>query len=404
VSDRELSRVAFLRPQSGLGVRGWLDAAARVFGSYGLAVGLLVLLTLLTLFGTLAQKEKSLFDVQAEYFESIVVWVSVGPIPLPLPGAYLILVVLALNLIVGGLVRIRKGWRTAGILVVHVGMLTLLGGGLWEYVASERGSLRLFEGQSGAHFVDSERWDLAIEERRGPDLARTFLVPLDAFADAGPGEERRFTHPDLPFTLAIGDYVRNARPKVAEERHDGAPSPAVLVDVGPDRKEAGNNVPGFSVRLLEPGGKVAGRALLWGRQRAAWRVEVDGRTFDVDLIRRAYALPFEVRLDKFVKEDHPGTATPRRFSSYITRREGRVDTRIHITMNEPLRHRGYTLYQSGWGPQPGEVAPPYSVFQVVRNPADRVPLLACIVIAIGLLCHFVFRLVTFLERQARRPL
>jgi len=401
VADRDLPPES--KPQRGFTAQAhaWLDVAWRVLGSYGLAVVLLVLLTVLTLFGTLAQKGKSLFDVQTEYFESAIVWVEVGPVPLPLPGAYLLLVLLSANLIVGGLIRIRKGARTAGILVVHVGMLLLLGGGLWEYAASQRGSLRLFEGQSGAHFVDYEQWDLVVEERRGPDLARTYVVPLEEIEEAGPGEERRFVHADLPFTLSAGDFVRNARPEAVTGH---GPVAAVLRDVGADRKEASNNVPGFSVRLLSPGGVVVAEGLLWGGQRAAWRAQVADRAFDLDVVRRAYTLPFEVRLERFVKEEHPGTDTARRFSSYITRRDGRVETRVHITMNEPLRHRGYTLYQSSYGPQPGEVAPPYSVFQVVHNPADRVPLYACLVIAGGLLFHFGVRLVRFIDAQRRRPL
>jgi hypothetical protein len=84
----------------------------------------------------------------------------------------------------------------------------------------------------------------------------------------------------------------------------------------------------------------------------------------------------------------------------VSKVEGSVATRIHITMNEPLRHRGYTLYQSGYGPQrPDEPPTPYSVFSVVRNPADRVPWFACGVIFLGMLVHFVMKLSRHLARQ-----
>jgi len=71
-------------------------------------------------------------------------------------------------------------------------------------------------------------------------------------------------------------------------------------------------------------------------------------------------------------------------------------------MNEPFRHRGYTFYQSGWGPPnaaPG--TPLFSTFSVVRNPSDRVPLIACLVIAAGMLLHFGRKLVLHVRSQAR---
>jgi hypothetical protein len=93
-----------------------------------------------------------------------------------------------------------------------------------------------------------------------------------------------------------------------------------------------------------------------------------------------------------------------RFSSYVTKVEDGVERDVHVTMNEPLRHRGYTFYQSGWGPpgaSPGE--PHYSTFSVVRNPSDRVPIWACTVIALGLLVHFGRRLALHVRASSSRP-
>ena len=58
--------------------------------------------------------------------------------------------------------------------------------------------------------------------------------------------------------------------------------------------------------------------------------------------------------------------------------DGGVSRDVHITMNEPLRLKGMTLYQSRCGrDDDGGV---YSVFAVVYNPSDRVPMIACSVI------------------------
>ena len=71
--------------------------------SYGFAVVLLILLTILTLFGTLEQAHSSLFDVQNKYFNSFfLVHYLFGVIPVPLPGVYLLTALLLVNLTCGG--------------------------------------------------------------------------------------------------------------------------------------------------------------------------------------------------------------------------------------------------------------------------------------------------------------
>src|SRR5690349_23344782 len=83
--------------------------------SFGFAAILLVFLTLLTWLGTLEQIEHGLFETQKKYFDSLylVHWLETTPalgfrIGIPLPGVYLLLGLLLLNLVCGGIVRMRK--------------------------------------------------------------------------------------------------------------------------------------------------------------------------------------------------------------------------------------------------------------------------------------------------------
>ena len=71
-----------------------------VLSSYVLSVAVLLLLFLLTFLGTIEQVNEGLFEVQKKYFESIFLLQWVGPVPVPLPGVYLLLVVLTVNLVV----------------------------------------------------------------------------------------------------------------------------------------------------------------------------------------------------------------------------------------------------------------------------------------------------------------
>ncbi len=101
---------------------------------FPLATALLLLLGLLTWFATLEQIDKGLYPTLNKYFH----WKSIGLLPeingkllpLPLPGGYWVSALLVLNMTLGGIVRIRKGWRQAGNIISHFGIIfMLLGGG-----------------------------------------------------------------------------------------------------------------------------------------------------------------------------------------------------------------------------------------------------------------------------------
>jgi hypothetical protein len=75
---------------------------------------------------------------------------------------------------------------------------------------------------------------------------------------------------------------------------------------------------------------------------------------------------------------------------------------VKISMNEPLREHGLVLYQASWGPSnAGPKDRLFSTFAVVRNPADVMPLVACIVIAAGMLFHFARKLTRYMKSEVR---
>ncbi len=70
-------------------------------------------------------------------------------------------------------------------------------------------------------------------------------------------------------------------------------------------------------------------------------------------------------------------------------------------MNQPLRHKGYTLYQSSWGPpNAGPDTKLYSVLAVVQNPVDQLPMWATVVICFGILLQSLLRLFLYLRSEA----
>lgn len=355
--------------------------------SYGLATVVLVLLMFLVLFGTLAQSHMSLYDVQREYFEAFVVLLDVGGVPVPFPGAALLIAVLCVNLTLGGVIRMRRGKATAGVLIAHVGILLLFVGGLVEWMWSDKGQMTLREGDASDEFSSYTDWEVAVRERHPAGSAREFVVPHKVLRGIEDGGALRVAAKDLPFDLRLSGWVRNGVPKQASRPDQGAEG--WTVDERVPEKEAERNEPAVYASVLRKDGTSSATALLWGGERFPYATKVDGKVYEVELRRTRWTVPFRLRLDKFEKEDYAGIRMAKRFSSFVTMSETGVDRKVHITMNEPLRHKGYTFYQSSWGP---EGAPPgtplFSTFSVVRNPSDQVPLIACLVIFAGMLVHF----------------
>ncbi|MEZ5977267.1 MAG: cytochrome c biogenesis protein ResB [Planctomycetota bacterium] len=368
------------------------------------------MLALLTFLGTIEQTEHGLYEVQRRYFESLLLFHDVGGVPVPLPGGGLVMGLLFVNLLLGGVVRLRKGVRTAGVLVAHVGMLLMIAAGFVKYATGEEGHVTLYEGQGADWFQSYTENEIAVIE---------VVADGDAF---GPGDERtvdgaslRAATPSapvavtgLPFRLEVTRWFDNAQvlPKGPMFDVDVPVVDGVFLRGADLVKERERNAPGAYVTVTGGDG-VPRTGLLWAFQAEPWTVDVDGRRYAIDLRRTRHAMPFTVRLDEFTKEDHPGTNMPSWFSSDVTVTDhstaAGVSRPVTISMNQPLREDGLVLYQASWGPsnaRPGDAL--FSTLAVVRNPADQWPLVSCVVIALGLAFHFGRTLVRHVRREVAR--
>jgi len=386
-----------------------------VLGSYGLACFLLLDLFLLTWFGTLDQVQNGLYEAQKKYFESWYV-VQTTPVPLVLPGGLTCMGLLAVNLIVGGLVRIQKSTRTAGVIVIHLGIGLLLASGFVKLYHSEDGQLTLYEpvldsrgnvvvaGDESDEFQSYYLWEVAIWDAAQTGPVQEHLIPNEEIVDLVDGRTRRFTSPALPFDLELSGFLPNSLPQPKGPMWE-AESPTVdgyALDQQPTEAEAERNVAGITVRLRDHATGNERVDLLHAFQFNPVTFESGGRTWAVDLRHTRFPMPFTIRLEDFRKEDHPGMTMARSYESDVTKIVAGSEQKVRIQMNEPLRSGGLVLFQSSYGPsngRPGDRM--FSVFSVVRNPSDHWPLYACIVIGIGLLMAFIPKLLKFIRSQER---
>lgn len=375
-----------------------------VLSSIGLACVLIILLGILTWLGTLEQVDYGLYEVQKKYFESFFLVHDAGGVPIPLPGANLVLCVLAVNLILGGMVRLRKSWSKAGILVTHLGIAMILLSGFVKMYFSEDGHVTLYENERADWFQSYFRWEIAIREEAAGGVVREYVVPQEDFLDARGERVVRLANDELPFELEVQHVLQNCWPSPKGPMFD-VDMPVVdgvYLERRPMAAEAEQNVAGLYVASVDAESGARTPGILWGLESAPWTVEAGGGRWAVTLRKERYPMPFTLVLDEFTKEDHPRMNMPKSFSSDVTVEEDGSSRPVEISMNEPLRDRGLVLYQASWGPStagPGD--PLFSTFSVVRNPADQMPLWGCVVTAIGLLLHFLRKLARHVRAEGR---
>jgi hypothetical protein len=400
---------------------------SRIFSflaSFGLATVVLTLLLVLTFLGTLEQAEFGLVASQARYFESVFVdridigacwralaldvyW-NIGNVVLPtpiLPGGYSLMAILFVNMFCGGIIRIRKAPRTVGIVISHFAILFMIASGAVTYHFAKEGMLNLTEGQTHDEFQSFHERVIEIEKVQPEGQKRTTLVIdqrlfTDLSNSSDHGKARTFTHDSLPFDLTITNWKQHAEPKRDKvgDRGDAVDGFFIqeLSKIDPKNGQllADEALSQACIAVVkDKKGAPEQRGILWEYAAAPWTVTVGTDKYLINIGRRSYKLPFAIRLDHTEQEKHPGTERARRFASKVTKLHGTREEKREVTMNEPVRGEGYAIFQSTFDDgSRNQSKVKSSGFQVVENPSDHWPLISCIIVAIGLLIHFVMML------------
>lgn len=393
--------------------------------SFGLATVTLALLLLITFLGTLEQAEFGLVASQARYFESFFVdridigacwralalnaYADIGNVtfPLPiLPGGYTLMAVLFVNMLLGGIIRIRKSPKTIGVIISHFAILFMIAAGAVSYHFAVEGNMSLREGETSDEFLSFHDRVIEIEKVQTDEKARRSALVIDEsqYTDLSAGKGRTFTHDSLPFELMITNWKKHAQPKPDREGSRSDAIDGYFIQEVSTLDESGAALPDEQlasacvaiVKDKKTGAEQKG--ILWEFAAAPWTVTAGQDKYLISLVHRAYKLPFAVKLDKTEEEKHPGMRMARRFTSWVTKLEnGREEKRV-ITMNEPVRSEGYAVFQSTFSSGEREgTGVKSSGFMIVENPSDHWPLISCIIVAEGLLLHFLMMLARFIK-------
>ncbi|HWD21351.1 MAG TPA: cytochrome c biogenesis protein ResB [Verrucomicrobiae bacterium] len=394
------------------------------FGSLRLTLVCLGLALVLVFAGTLAQVHLGLYVVQSEFFRSFFIyWKPAGThwqIPI-FPGGWLIGTALLMNLLAAHIVRFHFSRRKLGLLIVHAGLLLLLGGFFISEILQVESQMRLEIGETKSYAEDSRRNELVVIDVTDPDRDNVVAVPESRLEQGG-----EIRPEGLPFSLRVKRYLPNSQPagpmsgagekiKAANgvgqrmlfspapvvSRMDDENKPAAWIEIAAGQEVIGNWTVStwltkrpWCIALTEQFGALG--IAVNAPQSFTWR----GRNYVIALRPTRYYKPYTITLLEFKHDVYAGTDVPSNFSSKVHLRDPArgEDRDVVIRMNSPLRYGGETYYQASF--EPGDRV---SILQVVHNPAAMVPYVSCSLIIVGLMAQFFTHLLAFVRRRARPP-
>ena len=315
------------------------------------------------------------------------------------------------------------GARGGNVLIhIAVGMLMFGQFAFGDRQIEER--LNLVEGQTSNMVCRTDEIELAcIEVAEETETKEDVTAISGRLLKARAGGEP-IALEDLPFDIKVLEYLTNTSVTrvgpFAENRATAGLGKSWLAIGRPPEGGASSksNVAAAYVQLVDrKNGKDLGVFLVpqFLNDRSQLFMEAEGDICDtVDTasgpwriqlrFRREYK-PYEVRLDDVRRINYSASETPRDYSSFVTFTDEATGTEQpgRIWMNNPVRYRGETFFQSNYSKiqlADGSLSE-MTGLQVVENAGWLIPYVACVLAFWGMLAHFGGTFVRFADRHER---
>ncbi|MEX2558641.1 MAG: cytochrome c biogenesis protein ResB, partial [Pirellulales bacterium] len=313
----------------------------------------------------------------------------------------------SLVLLAGAIMVFRK---RAGIVLLHAGVALMMLNELVVHTLHVEAQMQIREGETVNFVQDVRKLELAVVDTSNPESDQVVVVPQSIL-----GLHHGASHPlvrdaKLPFDVQVVRFVQNTdlRPAKAGEKNPADKGFGVERIVEEVRPGAGTDAGGsvdmsaaYVKFLKKDSSEPLGTYLLGLYQSFAdlpETVTVDGKQYDVYLRFKRNYKPYSMHLIDVRFDRYMGTSTPRNYSSDVRLVDPsrNVDRTLKIWMNNPLRYAGETFYQSNFSQD--RAGNEITGLQVVTNTGWMIPYVACMIVATGLLAHFLIVLDRFLRR------
>ncbi len=298
-----------------------------------------------------------------------------------------------------------------GNVLIHAGVGLMMVG---QFVFGDRQveqRLSVAEGESTSLVFQQDNLELAIIDTSDPNQDAVTAIPEARIRRALRYDEM-IAADELPFRIKVVQWMPNSTLAGIVE---GEKNPATMGEIGlqavgkPLEPKGGamegSNIASAYVQIFpKSGGEALGTILLSqqvndqaqlfvgaGGDRND-KITVDGKSYEVALRFRREYKPYKVTLKDVERVDYSGTETPRDYSSVIviTDKESGETQEGRTWMNNPIRYRGETFYQSQYqkarSPDGGTIE--ITGLQVVENAGWVIPYVTCMMVLVGMLAHF----------------
>ena len=349
----------------------------------------IIWLMVLVFVGTVDQKYIGLYQSQKKYFSSIILWLWY----IPLPGGLLTMLLLTANLIAFFFKRNVWNKKKLGVLIVHFGSILLLIGGGLTYLFSNEGAMQLTTKNKKTNFIQSYH---------DKELC---IINLSEFKDSleytnfndkilKVGNILKFA--TLPFEMEVLNYCENSRLIIDNKKDDQFKGKmaksynfeCIKSEIEHSENKSAiklllksinsqtNDADGIYISRLDPGQNIQ-------------KIDYNGFEYAMILQPKRKYLPFDIELIEVTKINHPNSEIAKSYSSEVNVLDNNNIKRKLITMNNPLRFKGYTFYQAHYEEEEGIKT---SVLAVVKNYGRLFPYISSIIMCIGILIQIFIRM------------
>ncbi|MCA9015865.1 MAG: cytochrome c biogenesis protein ResB, partial [Planctomycetaceae bacterium] len=309
--------------------------------------------------------------------------------------------------------------KRAGIVLLHGGVGLMMLSELLVGTMAVETQMTISEGETANYVHDIRTIELAIIDQTDPEHDQVTVIPKSILLAK---QQQVVSDPKLPFDYELVKYYPNSSIRkissLTPEEQKLAENPATG-GIGKDwialpaRSATGTDTggavdtPAAYIKVIDK--KTSDSlgvylvSLEMALQEIGEQVVVDGKPYQLYLrFKRTYK-PYSVKLIDVRKDDYAGTSTVMNYSSDIQLVDPstNVDREIKIWMNNPLRYSGETFYQSGYHADP-RTGKEMTTLSVVTNMGWMIPYVSCMIVAVGMLYHFMITLLRFLDRREKQ--
>ncbi|MGE3682961.1 MAG: cytochrome c biogenesis protein ResB [Bdellovibrionales bacterium] len=138
----------------------------------------------------------------------------------------------------------------------------------------------------------------------------------------------------------------------------------------------------------------------WVGLNSALRLYLDDRAYYISYAHRQLELGFPLRLKNFRVGTYQGTE---RAASYESEVEVPGQGTVLVSMNEPLKHEGYTFYQASFQ-RDEQGRPVVSILSVNYDPGRWLKYLGSLLIVLGSIMLFYFKRVKWIKKDSKKEI